>query len=59
MRALAYIRLSKDDEQTTSYDTQRKAIEALCAARGWTLSEGDVFIERGRVGLQRRAAPRA
>jgi DNA invertase Pin-like site-specific DNA recombinase len=57
LRAFAYIRLSKDDEQTTSYDSQRKAIEALCAARGWTLDEGDVFIERGRSAYNGERRP--
>lgn len=50
MRVLGYARIS-DHEQSTdglSLDTQRKAIEAACAQRGWDLI--DVLADDGFTG---------
>ena len=39
MRAVGYVRLSKDTEETTSPARQRGKIKALCKERGWDLVE--------------------
>ncbi len=45
-RAIGYVRISRDREGETSTDTQRRAIEAYCVTRGWSLV--DVIVEPGR-----------
>jgi site-specific DNA recombinase len=45
-RAIGYVRISRDRENETSTDTQRRAIEAYCITRGWSLV--DVIVEPGR-----------
>jgi DNA invertase Pin-like site-specific DNA recombinase len=39
MRAFGYVRLSKEDADSTSPQRQRQRIERLCAERGWELLE--------------------
>ncbi|MFJ2114401.1 recombinase family protein [Streptomyces sp. NPDC087850] len=60
MRAVLYVRLSRDTEESTSPERQRAACEALCEARGWSVAaiEEDIDVSgfsRGldRPGLQR------
>jgi DNA invertase Pin-like site-specific DNA recombinase len=38
-RAFGYVRLSKETEETTSPERQRRAIRRLCSDRGWDLVE--------------------
>ncbi len=51
-RVAGYVRLSKETEETTSPERQRRAIRRLCSDRGWTLSETfediDVSAYNGR-----------
>lgn len=55
MRAAVYVRLSRDTEESTSPERQRAACEALCEARGWTVSsvEEDIDVSGFSKGLDR------
>jgi DNA invertase Pin-like site-specific DNA recombinase len=61
-RAVGYVRLSKIEDNTTSPQRQREAIEQLCKARGWELVDlyQDIDVSayngRRRPGLERMLA---
>src|ERR687897_353709 len=58
-RIAGYVRLSKETEDTTSPERQRRAIRKLCNERGWTLTETfedidvSAFNGKHRPGLSR------
>jgi site-specific DNA recombinase len=58
--AFGYLRLSKDDPDSTSIARQQDAIEHLCAARGWELREvfEDVDVSGYKRGTKRPALDR-
>ena len=51
MNAIAYIRKSVHDEESTSYATQRTRIEAYCVAQGWELA--GTYEDQGVSGGKR------
>jgi site-specific DNA recombinase len=56
MRAYGYIRLSKEDRDSTSPQRQRERIEKLCAERGWELVETFSDIDVSAFNGKRRGA---
>lgn len=55
VRAVGYVRLSRASDESTSISRQRKAIDDLCAGRGWVLVDivEDVDISATKRGLDR------
>jgi DNA invertase Pin-like site-specific DNA recombinase len=49
-RVVGYVRISRDRDDETSTDSQRKAIEAYCVTRGWTLVT--IVVEAGRSAFK-------
>jgi DNA invertase Pin-like site-specific DNA recombinase len=56
LRAVAYVRISKDRENETSTTTQRERIEAHCTAHGIELV--DVIVEPGRSAYKESRSSR-
>src|SRR6266542_3167644 len=56
MKAYGYIRLSKEDRDSTSPQRQRERIERLCADRKWELVEVFSDIDISAFNGQRRPA---
>lgn len=53
-RAALYSRISIDREESISIDSQVAVARDMCAARGWSLAEDAIFVDRGFSGKNTR-----